>query len=313
MKTVTAHLKSIVATYARAAVLGTAVITTAFLAPTAARAQVSFSVNIAPPVIPVYEQPPVPGDGYIWTPGYWAYGDQGYFWVDGAWVEAPYEGALWTPGYWGMNDGAYLWNAGYWGQTVGYYGGIDYGFGYFGSGFYGGRWNGGHFFYNSAYNRLGNRGFRNVYDDHSHGNGFFHHQGSRAFDPNPRRDDHREAGIRGNNLGFNGDNRRGYNNQGSRGNFDQNTNRGGFNQNQQNRGVITQDNRGNDTRSNGFQQGNRPANQGGDNQQRNPSQPAQNQQVQNANRPAYTGGNQNQGNGRFPPKLSSNHAQYEDG
>ena len=30
-------------------------------------------VNIAPPVLPVYVQPVCPGDGYLWTPGYWAW------------------------------------------------------------------------------------------------------------------------------------------------------------------------------------------------------------------------------------------------
>ena len=125
------------------------------LAPQAAQARVFVSVGIAPPLIPVYSQPLCPGDGYIWTPGYWAYGDDGYYWVDGAWVLAPYAGALWTPGYWGWGGGGYFWNAGYWGPTVGYYGGINYGFGYFGTGFYGGYWGGGHFFYNRAYGHFG--------------------------------------------------------------------------------------------------------------------------------------------------------------
>ena len=40
-------------------------------------AGVFLSVNIAPPAIPVYAQPACPGDGYIWTPGYWAYGEYG--------------------------------------------------------------------------------------------------------------------------------------------------------------------------------------------------------------------------------------------
>jgi hypothetical protein len=91
----------------------------------------------------------------MWTPGYWAYGDDGYYWVDGAWVDPPYVDALWTPGYWGYGGGAYLWYPGYWGRTIGYYGGINYGFGYFGTGFYGGYWNGGRFFYNGAYNHIG--------------------------------------------------------------------------------------------------------------------------------------------------------------
>ena len=61
----------------------------------------SLPANVAPPAIPDYDQPPCPGDGYIWTPGYWAWGPDGYYWVNGAWVLPPYAGALWTPGYWG--------------------------------------------------------------------------------------------------------------------------------------------------------------------------------------------------------------------
>ncbi len=83
-------------------VFGTALVTGALLAaPSAAHARVFVSIGIAPPEIPIYTQPDIPGDGYIWTPGYWAYGDDGYYWVDGAWVLPPYQGALWTPGYWG--------------------------------------------------------------------------------------------------------------------------------------------------------------------------------------------------------------------
>ena len=60
-----------------------------------------------PPPLPEYDQPPAPGDNYIWTPGYWSYGDAGYYWVPGAWVIAPYVDALWTPPYWGYTDGRY--------------------------------------------------------------------------------------------------------------------------------------------------------------------------------------------------------------
>jgi hypothetical protein len=109
----------------------------------------------APPPIPDYAQPEAPGDGYMWTPGYWSYGPDGYNWMDGAWVEPPYEGALWTPGYWGFGFGDYMWYPGYWGLGIGYYGGINYGFGYFGRGFYGGFWGGGRFYGNRAYNNMG--------------------------------------------------------------------------------------------------------------------------------------------------------------
>jgi len=131
---------------------------------TAAFGAVFFSVNIAPPVLPVYTQPVCPGVGYIWTPGYWAYGPSGYFWVPGTWVLAPFEGALWTPGYWGWSNGAYLWNQGYWGLNVGFYGGINYGFGYTGAGYAGGYWNHGAFYYNRAVNNVDPAIVHNVYN-----------------------------------------------------------------------------------------------------------------------------------------------------
>src|ERR1019366_7817957 len=94
----------------------------------------------APPPLPEYDQPEAPGDDYLWTPGYWAWGEGGYYWVPGVWVEAPYEGALWTPGYWGFYNNRYGFYRGYWGRHVGYYGGINYGFGDIGFGYQGGHW-----------------------------------------------------------------------------------------------------------------------------------------------------------------------------
>lgn len=133
--------------------------------PPAASAQIAVSIRVGPPALPVYVQPPCPGDGYIWTPGYWAYGPNGYYWVPGVWVMAPRVGFLWTPGYWGFANGVYLWHAGYWGPTVGFYGGIDYGYGYRGVGYVGGRWDGGVFRYNTAVTRVNTTVVRNVYVD----------------------------------------------------------------------------------------------------------------------------------------------------
>src|ERR1700728_1941401 len=83
----------------------------------AALAQIGISVNFAPPALPVYEQPPCPAEGYIWTPGYWAWDadDADYYWVPGTWVLAPEVGFLWTPAWWGWSGGAYLFHAGWWG------------------------------------------------------------------------------------------------------------------------------------------------------------------------------------------------------
>jgi hypothetical protein len=56
----------------------------------AANAGVDISINIAPPALPVYTQPPCPTDGYLWTPGYWGFGGGIY---------------AWHPGYWGRHVG----------------------------------------------------------------------------------------------------------------------------------------------------------------------------------------------------------------
>lgn len=126
------------------------------------------AVNQAPPPLPEYDQPPAPADGYIWTPGYWAFGPGGYYWVPGAWVLPPYEDALWTPGYWGYAPIGYFWNPGYWGLEVGFYGGINYGFGYFGTGFYGGCWRDHQFWYNREYSHINAYG-RNTYSERYNG------------------------------------------------------------------------------------------------------------------------------------------------
>src|SRR5664279_6531761 len=135
------------------------------LVPASSFAGVFISVGFAPPVLPVYEQPFCPDEGLMWMPGYWAYGDDGYYWVPGAWVPAPYEGALWTPPYWGWQGGLYVFHDGYWGQHVGYYGGVNYGFGYMGIGFVGGEWREHRFAYNTAVMRVDRVHIHDVYED----------------------------------------------------------------------------------------------------------------------------------------------------
>ena len=125
---------------------------------------IGISVGIAPPPLPVYAQPICPGDGYIWTPGYWAYADSGYYWVPGTWVIPPRIGFLWTPGYWGWGGAGFFWHIGYWGPHVGFYGGVNYGFGYGGFGYQGGYWNHNHFFYNRSVNNVNIRNVHNVYN-----------------------------------------------------------------------------------------------------------------------------------------------------
>lgn len=131
-----------------------------------AQMSISIRVDVAPPALPTYEQPPIPGDGYLWVPGYWAWdpGQADYYWTPATWVLAPEPGLLWTPGYWAWGDGFYVFNEGYWGPHVGYYGGINYGYGYTGRGYEGGRWEHGAFFYNRAVNNVADVNITNVYE-----------------------------------------------------------------------------------------------------------------------------------------------------
>jgi hypothetical protein len=128
-----------------------------------AEVSVGVSVGIAPPPLPIYVQPAIPAPGYIWVPGYWAWDGDGYYWVPGTWVFPPYVGALWTPGYWGWGGGVYVFHRGYWGPHVGFYGGINYGYGYTGVGYAGGYWRGRAFYYNRSVNHIDNVHITNVY------------------------------------------------------------------------------------------------------------------------------------------------------
>lgn len=145
--------------------LATALLAFVLLAPLPAAAQISLSIRIGPPMLPVFSQPRLPAAGYLWTPGYWAWnpGDQDYYWVPGTWVRPPRVGLLWTPGYWANEGPGFRWRVGYWGPRVGFYGGINYGHGYGGQGYDGGRWQRGVFSYNTRDNNVDRVVVRNVY------------------------------------------------------------------------------------------------------------------------------------------------------
>lgn len=193
------------------ALLLLAVVTLAIPAVSHAQVAVGVSIRIGPPPLPVYAQPICPGPRYIWVPGYWAYGPDGYYWVPGTWVFAPEPGLLWTPGYWAFADGFYVWHRGYWGPHVGFYGGINYGYGYPGSGFYGGEWRHGEFFYNRSVTNINVTVVHNVYERrvvvHNDARFSFNGRGGvergpdrdemrweheRHWDPTPDQDRHRE-------------------------------------------------------------------------------------------------------------------------
>jgi len=135
------------------------------LSPALAQVTIAISVDIEPPPLPIYDQPPIPDTGYLWVPGYWAWDDDvGYYWVPGTWILPPEPELLWTPGYWGWDDGYYIFHEGYWGPHIGFYGGVVYGFGYTGDGYEGGYWRDHHFFYNRSVNNIRNVSITNVYN-----------------------------------------------------------------------------------------------------------------------------------------------------
>lgn len=175
--------------------------------PASAQVAVGISVRIGPPALPVYAQPICPGPDYIWVPGYWSWDQDGdeYYWVPGTWVLAPDPGLYWTPGWWGYDEDGddYLWHPGYWGPHVGYYGGINYGFGYFGVGFVGGEWRDRHFYYNRAvvnvnvtevHNVYVNRNYRVVTNEHVSYNGGPHGVNYRPTPEEQRWDNERHVG-----------------------------------------------------------------------------------------------------------------------
>ena len=122
------------------------------------------NITFAPPALPVYVQPPLPESD---TSGRRATGRTGRTATTGCLAPGrcrpsrvcfgPLAGGV-------ENNGVYVFNEGYWGPTVGFYGGIDYGYGYGGDGYQGGYWNRGAFFYNRAGNNFGNVHITNVYN-----------------------------------------------------------------------------------------------------------------------------------------------------
>ena len=148
-----------------AAVLSSAMI---LMLPGHAIAQVDavVSCDVAPPVLPVYAQPPMPEEGYVWTPGYWQWlAAPGYLWVPGTWgISPPVVNVLRRRLYVGMGRRTSTFSIMVsLGPRVGFYDGVNYGYGYSGSGYQGGRWDGGHFIYNSGVNNFGSVHASNTY------------------------------------------------------------------------------------------------------------------------------------------------------
>jgi hypothetical protein len=83
-----------------------------------ALAQVSISINIAPPP-PQYEVVPALPPGYVWAPGYWAWHGNQHVWVHGrSIVQRP--GYRWEPDRWEQRDHGYYRQPGRWERDADY-------------------------------------------------------------------------------------------------------------------------------------------------------------------------------------------------
>jgi hypothetical protein len=73
--------------------------------PAAARSNVDFYVNVAPPAAR-YEVVPAPRAGYVWVPGFWDWRAHRYHWVGGHWIRHR-PGYYYEPVRWVYRDGRY--------------------------------------------------------------------------------------------------------------------------------------------------------------------------------------------------------------
>jgi hypothetical protein len=80
--------------------------------PAAARTDVDFFVNVAPPA-PRYEVVPAPRVGYVWTPGYWDWRQNRHHWVTGRYVRHR-PGYYYEPARWVPRDGRYYYSRPAW-------------------------------------------------------------------------------------------------------------------------------------------------------------------------------------------------------
>jgi hypothetical protein len=80
--------------------------------PAAARTNVDFSINFAPPVAPV-EYVPAPRAGYVWVPGYWDWRYSRHYWVKGHWTRHR-PGHYYEPVRWVHHNGRYYYRAAGW-------------------------------------------------------------------------------------------------------------------------------------------------------------------------------------------------------
>ncbi len=58
--------------------------------------------------------PPPPGVAFVWVPGHWRWGGNGYFWVRGRYMRRQAGWHRWVDGRWAVVYGRWTWIPGHW-------------------------------------------------------------------------------------------------------------------------------------------------------------------------------------------------------
>jgi hypothetical protein len=89
-----------------------AIVASSLAAP--AFAQVRVYIGGAPPPLRYERRPPPPGQGFLWTDGYWGNNGRNYNWVPGRWQQPPYAGAYYTHPHYDHYDRGWQMHEGHW-------------------------------------------------------------------------------------------------------------------------------------------------------------------------------------------------------
>ena len=135
-------------------------------APTPPQFSVSVGATIGapPPPLPVYAQPPLRRRTTSGTPATGA-GERSVLLGSGNLVAGASARPVLDAGVLASLARRLRLEPSYWGSSVGFYGGVNYGFGYYGTGFVAGVWAGNNFRYNTAVANVNRTVIHNTYVD----------------------------------------------------------------------------------------------------------------------------------------------------
>lgn len=75
--------------------------------------------TMAPPAMQAEVQTAMPGQGFVWVPGYWRWRGNRYVWRAGAWKRPQHPNHQWVPGQWQAVGNQFVWVRGHWDNRPG--------------------------------------------------------------------------------------------------------------------------------------------------------------------------------------------------